>query len=81
MNLLDRLLNLIGGRRKTLLGAVGQPNPMNYLYAVRARAFLKITGRPLTAFDGLSINRSQSSASNISKDLSPSRRLLRKGVE
>ena len=81
MNLLDRLLNLIGGRRRALLGAMSQPNPMDYLYEVRARAFLKITGRPLRTADSLSIGKSKTSVSDVSKDLSPSRRLLRKGVE
>ena len=81
MNLLERLLNLVGGRRRTLLGAVSQPNPMEYLYTVRARAFLKITGRPLKTADSLSIGKTKTSATDVSKDLSPSRRLLRKGVE
>ncbi len=81
MNLLERLLNLMGGRRRTLLGAMSQPSPIDYLYAVRARAFLKITGRPLTTADSLSVGKSRTDVSNISKDLSPARRLLRKGVE
>jgi hypothetical protein len=81
MNLLERLLNLFSGRRNTLLGAISQPNPMEYLYAVRARTFLKLTGRPLTTVDSFTKSKSETSTSDITKNLSPSRRLLRKGVE
>ncbi|MDF1538847.1 MAG: hypothetical protein P1Q69_08090 [Candidatus Thorarchaeota archaeon] len=81
MNLFERILDRMTGRRRALLGAVGQAdNPMALLYAVRASAFLKITGKPLTIVDGLP-TKSEKTASDLSRNLSPSRRLLRKGLE
>ncbi len=79
MNLLERMLDRMTGRRRALLGAIGQAdNPMALLYAVRASAFLKITGKPLVTMGSLPAVKTDST--NIGS-LSPSRRLLRKGLE
>ncbi|MFW9954010.1 MAG: hypothetical protein ACFFD3_05585 [Candidatus Thorarchaeota archaeon] len=79
MKIFNRLLDLFGARRRTLLGAVDQPdNLMTYLYAVRARAFLKLTGKALSPKDSLLLKDTGKELSDSTRDLSPSRRLLRR---
>ena len=78
MNLLDRLLELFGWRRRTLLGAIGHPNDfMAFIRAVRASAYLKITGKYLVSPSMPLKNKSES----IADGFSPLRRLSRKNIE
>ncbi len=77
MNLLDRLFDMFGRRRALRTGALSPPTDLiAYLYQVRAAAYLKITGKTLPTFELPAGN----SIDDITKDLSPSRRLLRKGL-
>jgi hypothetical protein len=77
MKIVDRLLDIFGRRRALLLGASTQPSDMMaQLYAIRARAYLKITGKalPTTMLPSM-----QTGAEDLTDSLSPSRRLARKG--
>ncbi len=77
MKILDRLLDIFGRRRALLLGASTQPSDMMaQLYAIRARAYLKITGKALPT---TSLPSNQTGAEDLTDSLSPSRRLARKG--
>ncbi|MHA1576072.1 MAG: hypothetical protein ACTSU3_01805 [Candidatus Thorarchaeota archaeon] len=77
MKLIERLVDVFAGRRRMLLGATVQPNDLVVqIYAIRAAAFLKITGRKLTSVDIHSLKKNSDSL-DLTKDLSPSRRLLR----
>jgi hypothetical protein len=74
MKVLDRLFDIFGKRRALLLGATAQPNDlMAQLYAVRARTYLKLTGKtlPMTSLP-------KTGSEDLTDSLSPSRRLLRK---
>jgi len=74
MKILERLFDLFGKRRAMLIGATTQPNDiMAQLYAVRARTYLKITGKTLPT-----TSLPKSGAENLTDSVSPSRRLLRK---
>lgn len=76
MRIVERLLDLFGSHRKTLFGATAQPSDlMAQIYAIRARAYLKITGKHLISVD-MSTIKKDSTSTDITKDLSPSRRLL-----
>ena len=80
MNILERLLSVFDGRRRTLLGAVGHPNDiMSYLYVVRAQTYQRITGKSLTHVQKLPSNDS-TTTSDLKKPISPSRRFLRRGL-
>ncbi|MHA1636923.1 MAG: hypothetical protein ACTSUB_02805 [Candidatus Thorarchaeota archaeon] len=80
MKIVERLLDLFGSHRKTLLGATTQPSDLiAHIYAIRARAYLKITGKHLTTVD-ISTIKKNSTSMDSTKDLSPSRRLLRRGL-
>ena len=75
MKIVDRLFDLFGKRRALILGAASQPNDlMAHLYAVRARAYLKITGKALPT-----TSLPKTGAEDLTDSLSPSRRLARKG--
>ncbi len=74
MKIVDRLFDLFGKRRAMLIGATTQPNDiMAQLYAVRARTYLKITGKTLPT-----TSLPKSGAEDLTDSISPSRRLLRK---
>ncbi|MGQ4912447.1 MAG: hypothetical protein ACP6KW_09785 [Candidatus Thorarchaeota archaeon] len=78
MKILDKLLSVFGRQRHTMLGAMAQPyDLMSQINAVRARAFLKITGKTLPLTQP-TLGNSQPEESL--KKLSPSRRLARKGL-
>ena len=78
MRIIERLLDLFGSHRKTLLGATAQPTDLiAQIYAIRARAYLKITGKHLTSVD-MSTIKKNSTSMDSTKNLSPSRRLLGK---
>lgn len=78
MKLLDRFLEIFGWRRKAFLGAVDHPNDlMAYIHAIRARAFLKITGKSLTS-PKLTSN---PTPENMTDQISPLRRLSRRYVD
>jgi len=77
MKVLDRIFDIFGKRRSLLLGASTQPNDlMAQLYAVRARTYLKITGK---ALPDTSLPTKNTVAEDVTDSLSPSRRLARKG--
>ena len=77
MNVLDRLLDVFGRRRALRLGAVSPPNDLiAYIYKARAATYLKITGKSLPVH-GLPPN---NGVEDMTRDLSPSRRLARKGL-
>ncbi|MGY5870638.1 MAG: hypothetical protein RTV72_00175 [Candidatus Thorarchaeota archaeon] len=74
MKILDRFFDIFGKRRALLIGATTQPNDiMAQLYAVRARTYLKITGKALPT-----TSLPKTGAEDLTDSLSPSRRLLRK---
>jgi hypothetical protein len=77
MNMFERLLSVFSGRRKALLGAMGQPNDLaSYLYLIRAQAFQRITGKSLT-HTRMPTSDAQN-ANDLKSNLGPSRRLLRR---
>ncbi len=77
MKLLDKLLDVFGKRRALLLGAATQPNDLlAYIYSVRANAYYRITGKKLPVQQ----LPTGESAEDITKRLSPSRRLARKDL-
>ncbi len=78
MKFLDRLLTIFDSRRRTMLGAVGQPNDLKgYLYAVRAQTYQKITGKSLPTVQ----LPSSGPSSDLKGNLSPSRRLSRRDMQ
>jgi hypothetical protein len=78
MKLLDRLLEAFGLRRSMLLGSVDHPNDfMKFIRAVRASAYLKITGKYLVSFE--LADKTQSEIMN--DNFSPLRRLSRRYVD
>ena len=75
MKMMDRLLDVFGKRRALLLGATTQPNDlMAYIYAVRANAYYRITGKRLPLLN----LPSGDSVDDMTNNLSPSRRLARR---
>jgi hypothetical protein len=77
MKIVDRFLDVFGMRRQRLLGATSQPNDlMAMIHAVRANAYFKITGKKLPVQD----LPTGSTLDDITKDLSPSRRLARRDL-
>ncbi|MHA1903464.1 MAG: hypothetical protein ACXADL_00375 [Candidatus Thorarchaeota archaeon] len=81
MKIVDRLIDIFGRRRRLLLGAAVQPIDLNaQIYAVRAQAYQKITGKRLKVPASLSQLNRKSGVENISSSLSPSRRLLGRGL-
>jgi len=77
MKIMDRLLEVFGRRRSTLLGAATQPNDlMAYIHLVRANAYYRITGKKLP----IQNLPTDESAEDITKKLSPSRRLARRDL-
>jgi hypothetical protein len=78
MNLLDRLLEVFGWRRKTLLGAVEHPNDfIAYIRAIHVSAYLKITGKYLVTpkLTG------KTKPENVTDQISPLKRLARKNID
>ncbi len=79
MKILERLLTLFDGRRRTLLGAVDQPADLaSYLYMIRADTYQRLTGKTLTPVKLPSSKGAQ--ADDLKGNLSPSRRLLRRNL-
>jgi hypothetical protein len=77
MNILERVFDMFGRRRALRTGAISPPADLiAYLYKVRAATYLKITGKTLP---NLSMP-SDSGVSDMTRNLSPSRRLARKGL-
>jgi len=77
MKILDRLFDMFGKRRALLLGATTQPNDlMAYIYAVRAATYYRITGKRLI----LQNLPSGDNVEDMTKNLSPSRRLARRNL-
>lgn len=77
MKILERLLDVFGRRRQLLLGAKSQPNDLMALVrAVRANAYFKITGKRLPVQE----LPTGSSIDDMTRDLSPSRRLARRDL-
>ena len=77
MKIMDKLLDMFGKRRALLLGATTQPNDLvAYIYAVRANAYYRITGKKLP-IQNLPTG---DSVEDMTGNLSPSRRLARRGL-
>jgi hypothetical protein len=77
MKILDKLLDVFGKRRALLLGATTQPNDlMAYIHAVRASAYYRITGKRLQLHN----LPTEDSVEDMTKNLSPSRRLARRNL-
>ena len=77
MKVLDRFLDVFGKRRQLLIGAKSQPDDLMALVrAVRANAYFKITGKKLPIQE----LPSGSTIDDMTKDLSPSRRLARRDL-
>jgi len=77
MNIFDRFFDMFGRRRALRTGAVSPPNDLiAYLYKVRADTYLRITGKTLPSY---SIP-TDSGVEDMTRNLSPSRRLARKGL-
>ncbi|MFW9835803.1 MAG: hypothetical protein ACFFEK_17505 [Candidatus Thorarchaeota archaeon] len=77
MKILDKLLEVFGKRRSLLLGAATQPNDLKaYIYAVRASAYYRITGKKLP----IRSLPSGEDVGDMTKNLSPSRRLARRDL-
>ena len=77
MKIVDRFLDAFGLRRQRLLGATSQPNDlMAMIQAVRANAYFKITGKKLPVQELPTGN----TLDDMTKDLSPSRRLARRNL-
>lgn len=75
MKILERLLSLFDVRRRTLIGAVGQPPDLtSYLYTIRADAYQRLTGKALTPIR-LPSNRTED-VKDLKDNISPSQRLL-----
>ncbi len=80
MKLIERLLNILNPGRQAVTGALAQPNELKaQITLIRAKAFQRITGRRLITLESGSITES-SDISDLKKNLSPSRRLLRRGI-
>ena len=77
MKIMDKLLGVFGKRRALLLGATTQPNDlMTYIHAVRASAYYRITGKRLP----LQNLPTGDSVEDMTRNLSPSRRLARRNL-
>ncbi|MFW9974415.1 MAG: hypothetical protein ACFFDQ_03980 [Candidatus Thorarchaeota archaeon] len=77
MKIIEKLLDVFGKRRALLLGATSQPNDlMAYIHAVRANAYFKITGKRLPLLN----LPSGENVEDLTKNLSPSRRLVRRDL-
>ncbi|MGY5856501.1 MAG: hypothetical protein RTS72_07855 [Candidatus Thorarchaeota archaeon] len=77
MKILERLFDVFGKRRALLLGATTQPNDLiAYIHAVRAQAYYRITGKRLPLLN----LPSSDSMEDMTNNLSPSRRLARRGL-
>jgi hypothetical protein len=77
MNILERVFDMFGRRRALRTGAISPPADLiAYLYKVRAATYLKITGKTLP---NLSMP-SDSGVADMTRNLSPARRLARKGL-
>ncbi|TFG34125.1 hypothetical protein EU527_04985 [Candidatus Thorarchaeota archaeon] len=78
MKILDRFLGVFGKRHTGMLGALYEQNDLKgYIYAIRARTYLKLTGK---AFPVPSLPTQNTSPDDTMRNLSPSRRLARKGL-
>jgi hypothetical protein len=77
MKILDKILSVFGKRRSLLLSAATQPNDLRaYIYAIRASAYYRITGKKLPAID----LQSRENVEDLTRNLSPSRRLARRDL-
>ncbi|NWF95073.1 MAG: hypothetical protein HXY34_02925 [Candidatus Thorarchaeota archaeon] len=77
-SLIDRLMAVLGRRHQTLLGAVGQPNDLfQLIYAIRARTYLRITGKTL-GLPQIQDRQMESDPEGLRRRLSPARRLARR---
>jgi hypothetical protein len=77
MNILDRFFDMFGRRRALRMGAVSPPDDLiAYLYKVRAATYLRITGKTLPNHN----MPANGNAEDMTRNLSPSRRLARKGL-
>ena len=78
MNIVDKFLGLFERHRSHMLGAISEQNDLKgYIYAIRARTYLKLTGKALPV---PSLPVQNTDPEETLRDLSPARRLARKGL-
>lgn len=78
MRILDRILSVFGKQRTGMLGALSEQNDLkSYIYAIRARTYLKLTGKTLPV---PSVPIHDTNPEDTLRKLSPSRKLARKGL-
>jgi hypothetical protein len=76
-DLAQRFIGVFSKRRQILTEASMQPNEMmTYVNVIRARAFLKITGKSLS----LPAIKVEGQTNRLSDELSPLRRIARRGL-
>ncbi|MFQ5832141.1 MAG: hypothetical protein ACE5H4_05545 [Candidatus Thorarchaeota archaeon] len=78
MKLLDRLLGIFSRQRRTILGAVEQPDDLaNAVRRIRAQVYLRITGKSYYE-PSAQASKSKSSPSDMSERVSRVRRITRR---
>ena len=78
MNILDKFLTLFGRHRSSMLGALSEQNDLKgYIYEIRARTYLRLTGKVLTV---PRLPDQDIDPEETLRNLSPARKLARKGL-
>ncbi len=78
MKIADKFLSLFVRHRPSMLGAISEQNELkDYIYAIRARTYLKLTGKTLPV---ASLPERNTDPEDTLRKLSPSRKLARKGL-
>ncbi len=79
MKTIDRFLDILSGARRLRVDVVTQPSDlMAQMNLIRARLFLKITGKSLGTVQPVTTSDADKITEGLGKDLSPSRRLARR---
>ncbi|RDE12977.1 MAG: hypothetical protein C4K49_09245 [Candidatus Thorarchaeota archaeon] len=79
MKTIDKFLDLLNGARRLRIDVVAQPSDlMTQMNLIRARLFLRITGKSLGSVQPVSTSDADNITEGLGKDLSPSRRLARR---
>lgn len=78
MKIFDRLLGIFGRNRAGMVGALSEQNDLkSCIYAIRAQTYLRLTGK---VFPAPPLLKQGTDFESSMRDLSPSRRLARKGL-
>ncbi|MHA2377862.1 MAG: hypothetical protein ACXADS_01145 [Candidatus Thorarchaeota archaeon] len=78
MKIIDRILSVFSRRRRLLLGAVQQPDDLSsYVRQIRARMYLRLTGKYLTQ-PSSQLTDSERASSDLSDRVSRVRRIARR---